>query len=145
MSSALLCPPPAIVALMGTAINLDMGKIPYISITKHKKPTYLQVVSTLRPNKANPRCIQLTVGSNHIVYAAHDSTKTADLTTTKILINSILSTTDARFLRISIKDLHLGAPMADKKYMYIPLQMLPQAIVDQYNLTPLIHNNCVYM
>jgi hypothetical protein len=29
--------------------------------------------------------------------------------------------------------------------MYIPLQILPPAIMDQYNLTALIHNNCVYV
>jgi hypothetical protein len=33
--------------------------------------------------------------------------------------------------------------MADYWYMRTPLQMLHQGIVDQYNLTPLIHNNCV--
>jgi hypothetical protein len=29
--------------------------------------------------------------------------------------------------------------------MHIPLHMLPQAIIGQYNLTPLVHNNCVYV
>ena len=35
--------------------------------------------------------------------------------------------------------------MTQYEYMRIPLQMLPTAIIKQYNLTPLIHHNCVYV
>jgi hypothetical protein len=73
------------------------------------------------------------------------STKTADLTTAKILFNSVLSTPGAKFLGIDIKDFYLGTPMKDFEYMCIPLHMLPEAIIGQYNLTPLVHNSCVYV
>jgi hypothetical protein len=35
--------------------------------------------------------------------------------------------------------------MTKYEYMCIPLQMLPPPIVERYNLTPLIHNKCVYV
>jgi hypothetical protein len=109
--------------------------IPYTSIPRDKQPSYLCVVSAFRPEKANARRIRWTVGGDRIYYAADVSTKAADLTTAKILLNSVISTPGARFLGIDIKDF----------YMHIPLQMLPTAIIKQYNLTPLIHNNCVYV
>ena len=178
--------PPAI-ALLGSAVNPDTGKIaeykelsqcsegplwqasnaeeigrltqgfggqkgtdtmffiPHTSIPKNKKPTYLRVVSAFRPEKTNPRRIRWTVGGDRIFYAADVSTKTADLTTAKILINSVLSTPGAKFLGLDIKDFYLGTPMKDYEYMRIPMHMIPQAIIDQYNLTPLVHNNCVYV
>jgi hypothetical protein len=102
-------------------------------------------VSTFRREKANPRCIRWTVGGDRIYYAADVSTKAADLTTAKILLNSVISTPGTRFLGIDIKDSYLGTAMTQYEYMCIPLQMLPTAIIEQYNLTPVIHNNCVYV
>ena len=119
--------------------------IPHTAIPKNKKPTYLRVVSAFRPEKANPRRIRWTVGGDRVFYAADVSTKTADLTTAKILFNSVISTPGAKFLGIDIKDFYLGTPMKDFEYMRIPMHMIPQAIIDQYNLTPLIYNNCVYV
>jgi hypothetical protein len=119
--------------------------IPHTSIPKDKKPTYLQVVSAYRPEKAIRRCIQWTVAGDCIYYAANVSTKAADLTTAKILLNSVISTSGARFLGIDIKDFYLGTVMTQYEYIRIPLQMLPPDIMEQSNLTPLIHKSCVYV
>jgi hypothetical protein len=48
-------------------------------------------------------------------------------------------------LGIDIKVFYLGASIKDYEYICIPMHMIPQAIIDQYNLTPLDHNNCVYV
>jgi hypothetical protein len=85
------------------------------------------------------------VGGDHTYYAADVRTKAGDLTTAKILLNSVISTPNARFLGIHIKDFYLGTVMTQYEYMRISLQMLPPTIMEQYNLTPLIHNNCVYV
>jgi hypothetical protein len=119
--------------------------IPHTSIPKNKKPTYLQVVFAYRPEKANSCCICWKVGRDCIYFAADVSTKAADLTTAKILLNSVISTPGARFLGIDIKDFYLSTVMTQYEYMCIPLQMLPPAIKEQYNLTSLIHNSCVYV
>jgi hypothetical protein len=113
-----------------------MFSIPYTSIPKNKKPTYLTVVSAYQPKKLNPQCICWIVGGDCFVYGA------ADLTTAKILLNSMISTPDAKFLGIGIKDFYFGTTMTPFEPMHISLQML---ILDQYNLIPFIHNNCVYV
>jgi hypothetical protein len=58
---------------------------------------------------------------------------------------TVISSPNAKFLGIDIKDFYLGTVMTQYEYMHIPLQILPTAIIEQYNLTPLIHNNCVYV
>jgi hypothetical protein len=123
--------------------NNTMFFIPYTSIAKNKKPTYLQVVSAYQPKKTNSRHICWTVCGDCFFCAADVSTKVADLTTAKILLNSVISTPDAKFQGMNIKDFYLGTSMTQYEYMHIPLQMLPPAIVLKYNRTPLIYNICV--
>jgi hypothetical protein len=57
----------------------------------------------------------------------------------------VISTSDAKFVGIDIKDFYLGTTMTQYEYMCTPQQMLPPTIVEQHNLTPLIHNNRVYV
>ncbi|KAI2502091.1 Reverse transcriptase (RNA-dependent DNA polymerase) [Fragilaria crotonensis] len=108
-----------------------------------RKATYLRVVSALRPEKANPYRIRWTVGGDKVDHPFDVSTKTADLTTAKLLINSVVSTPNAKFLTADLKDFYLGTPMSRYEYMRVPIWMLPDAIIDQYNLTPLFHNGYV--
>jgi hypothetical protein len=73
------------------------------------------------------------------------STKTANLATAKILLNSVISTQRARFCTFDIKDFDLNTPMERYKYMRIPIRQIPPAIVEQYNLHKLVHNDHVYV
>ena len=115
------------------------------AIPRGRKAKYLRVVSAMRPEKVNPYRVCWTVGGDKVEYPFDVSTKTADLTTTKILINSVVSTPNAKFLTVDLKDFYLGTPMARYKYMHVPIWMLPDAIIDQYNLHPLFHNGYVYV
>mgnify|MGYP000332240842 CR=1 FL=1 len=54
----------------------------------------------------------LTVGGNLVDYPGDVSTKTADLTTAKILFNSVLSTPGAKFMGIDLKNFYLNTPLA---------------------------------
>jgi len=119
--------------------------IPVTAIPQGRKATYLRVVAAFRPEKANPRRVRWTVGGDKVDYPYDVSTKTADLTTAKLLFNSVLSTPGARFMTADLKDFYLGTPMDRYEYMRIPVDMLPTAIIDQYDLTPLIHNGHVYV
>jgi len=110
-----------------------------------RKPTYLQIVAADRPNKEQTKHIRFTVGGNQIDYPGNVSTKTAQLTTAKIILNSIISTKDAKFLFIDIKDFFLNSPMECYKYMAIPLADLPDTIIKQYNLQEKAHNENVYV
>jgi hypothetical protein len=69
-----------------------------------------------------------TVGGNKVNYPFDVSTKTADLTTAKLLINSIISTPNAQFLTAKL--------IPRYEYMLVPIWMLPDAIIEQYVLRP---------
>jgi hypothetical protein len=122
-----------------------MFLIPISAIPKDRKATYLRVVSAMRPEKANPRRVRWTAGGDKIDYPFDVSTKTADLTTAKLLFNSVLSTPNAKFMATDLKDFYLGTPMGRYEYMRIPLFMIPDAIIEQYNLMPLVHNGYVFV
>ncbi|MCK7513578.1 MAG: hypothetical protein MZV70_62525 [Desulfobacterales bacterium] len=119
--------------------------LPYTAIPKHKKPTYLRIVAAFRPEKENPRRVRFTVGGDRIDYAGDVSTKTADLPTVKLLLNSIISTPDARFMTGDLKDFYLNTPMDEYEYMRIPVSIIPPSIMTEYALAPLIHHDNVYV
>jgi hypothetical protein len=59
--------------------------------------TYSRIVATIRPQKAETHRVRLTVGGDRLDYPGNTSTPTASQTTAKVLINSTISTDDARF------------------------------------------------
>ena len=109
------------------------------------KAANLLAVSAYRPEKANPYRVRWTVGGDQVDYPFDVSTKTADLTTAKLLFNSVLSMPDEKFLTADLKDFYLGTPMSQYEYMRIPIWILPDDIINQYNLKPLFHNGFVYV
>jgi hypothetical protein len=73
------------------------------------------------------------------------TTQTANLTTTKILFNSVLSTNNAKMLTTDLKDFYLGGtPMERYKYMRIPIHMIPNSIMVLYKLHGLNHDGHIY-
>ena len=102
--------------------------IPFDKILKDRKATYIHVVCANRPEKLEPHCVRWTAGSNLVDYPGDVSTKTADITTVKILLNSVLSTPNVRFMTIDLKDFYLETPMDRYEYMHIPLTMIPDEI-----------------
>ncbi len=65
------------------------------TIAANKHFTYGNPVVNYRPQKEFPHCIQITAGGNLIKYDASASVRTADLDTTKLHWNSVISTKDA--------------------------------------------------
>ena len=70
----------------------------------------------------------LTVGGNLVDYPGDVSTKTADLTTAKILFNSVLSTPGAKFMGIDLKNFYLNTPLERYEYMRLPIDITPEEI-----------------
>jgi hypothetical protein len=71
-------------------------------IPKGRKVTYGSFVVDIKDHKDEKERTRLTVGGDQIEYPGDKSTRTAGLTTTKILINSVISTPSAKFLVIDI-------------------------------------------
>jgi hypothetical protein len=105
--------------------------------------TYAHFVATERPHKAETKRVRLTVGGNLIRYPDKVSTPTAELSTVKLLLNSVISTPGARFATFDLKDFYLGTPMMRKEYMQIPLTSITQTIIDQYELLTKTHKGFV--
>ena len=70
--------------------------------------------------KNNPNCVHLIAGGNLIDYPSDLTICTADLTTTKILWNSVISIEGACYLCLDIKIFYLGTPMDCFEYMKMP-------------------------
>ena len=98
-----------------------------------RKFTYAKVVDH-RPQKEDANRIRITAGGNLIKYAGDVSTRTADLCTSKLLWNSVLSTPDAKYMCLDIKNYYLTAALDYFEYMRMPLELFPSWIRKQYDL-----------
>jgi len=96
--------------------------------------TYAQVVVDYRPQKEDTNWIRIAVGGNLITYRGNTSTRTANLTTSKLLWNSVLSTEGACYMCLVIKNFYLTAALDYYEYMKIKLALFPEWIKMQYNL-----------
>jgi hypothetical protein len=132
----------------GVAPHMPSGSETMQYIFHHQLPpgrqaTYARFVATECPHKAETKRVRLTVGGNLVHYPDKVITPTADLSTVKLLLNSIISTPGARFITFDLKDFYLGTPMMRKEYMRTPLASIPQTIVDQYALLAKAHKGFV--
>jgi hypothetical protein len=64
-------------------------------VPRGKKVNYARTVVAIRTEKAEQKRVRITVGGDRLDYPGETSTDTASLDTTKILINSVLSTPGA--------------------------------------------------
>ena len=54
----------------------------------------------------------------------------------ELFINSVISTPNAKFVIINIKDFYLNTPMKRFKYMKLKLNNLPKDFIKEYDLAP---------
>jgi hypothetical protein len=114
-------------------------------IPKGRKVTYGSFVVDIKDHKEERERTRLTVGGDQIEYPGDKSTRTAGLTTAKILLNSVISTTGAQFMVIDIKNFYLNTPLGQFEYMVINLSSLPQETIDKYDLNELSQDGWVYI
>ena len=136
-------------------MSLEIGKllgtetmkfIPINEIPRGTKITYAKIVCADRPEKENPIRVRLTIGGNLIIYDGTTSTKSAEMPTVKIFINSVLSTPNAKFMTGDLKDFYLNTarmPEKDFAYMRIPINVIPPNILKIYE--HMIHKDHVYL
>ncbi|CAJ1940812.1 unnamed protein product, partial [Cylindrotheca closterium] len=113
-------------------------------VPKDKIVTYVRIVCADRPEKAQVHRVRYTLGGDKIVYLGNKTTKTADIQTIKILLNSTISTPGARFATIDLKDFYLETDLPEPEYVRIPVSVLSKKIIDLYHLHDKIHKGFVY-
>jgi hypothetical protein len=107
--------------------------------------TYAHKVVDFCLQKMDPHHIGITAGGNLIKYPGELLTRTANLTTFKLTWNSVLSTKDAQYMYLDIKNFYLSAPLDRYKYMKMPLALFPEWIQMQYDTDKLALNGFVYL
>ena len=120
--------------------------IPFHEIPNNRRKdiTYARIVVDYRPQKAEPHRTRITVGGDRINYPYKVTTETAELTTHKLLLNSVVSTPQARYMTADIGNFYLGTPMERAEYMFLPLSYIPNEIIEQYNLQKIAKDGKVY-
>jgi hypothetical protein len=93
--------------------------------------TYANPVVNYCPQKDDPHQIQIRVGENLINYKGDASVFMADLDTLKLHWNSVVSTENARYMCLDIKNSYLIAALEYFKYMKTPLSLFPTWTIEQ--------------
>ena len=94
-----------------------------------KRVTYGWIVVSISPNKTGTHRVHISVRGDKISYEGPTSTKCTSLITTKIILNSVVSTILALFMCADIHNFYYNTPMVDFEYMKLPLSMFPQEMI----------------
>jgi hypothetical protein len=65
--------------------------------------------------------------------------------TIKLLLNSVVSKPNGRFMTVDVKNFYLSTPLEHPEYMRIPIKLIPQEIIDDYSLAKLVHHDYIYV
>jgi hypothetical protein len=124
--------------LVTTTENIFFRKKSEIPAKRRKDITYGRIVCVYRSKKKDPYRTRITMGGNLVNYPDDCDTPTADIITVKILLNSIVSTLNAKFMMIDLKDFYLMTPMSRYEYFKMKLDLFPDDIIDEYNLKDMV-------
>ena len=78
------------------------------------------------------------------MYEGELTTCTSDLTTSKIMWNSVISTPGARFMTGDAINFYLATPPEKFQYTRIPIELIPQEFIDLYHLQDEVKKYFVY-
>ena len=84
-------------------------------------------------------------GGKQIDYPGEVSTPTNDLTTAKCLVNSILSTSNAKGMCADITYFYFNTEMNRFEYMKVKEDFIPEEIREQYNLKDVVVDGWMYI
>ncbi len=116
-----------------------------VPIERMKDVTYGSFCCEFKPNKEEKECTRLTAGGDRINYPNDCGTPMVDMTLLKILVNSIISTPNAKCIMMDIKDFYLNTPMKRPEYTCLKTSDMPNEVIEQYDLKSLVtHDGYVY-
>ena len=73
------------------------------------------------------------------------STKTAGLTTIKLLLNSTISSAGAGFMMADVKNFYLNTSMKDSEYICTPIKLIQNEIREEYKISEFENDGYVYV
>ena len=125
-----------------TMFFIPKSEIPH---NRRKDITYGRIVVGYKPDKLEKARSRLTVGGDRLTAWMETATPTADLPLIKMLWNSVLSTPAAKYFTMDISNFYLATPMDHPEYMRLPMKIMPQEIIDKYNLNNIASDGWVYV
>eukprot|EP00956_Cyclotella_meneghiniana_P027262 scaffold60751_cov36-Cyclotella_meneghiniana.AAC.6 len=115
-----------------------------VPMDRKRNITYARICANYREEKKDPNRIRITLGGNLISYPGDVGTRTADMLTVKLLLNSVISTPNAKFMSLDISNFYLMAPMTRYEYVRMNLDDFPDEIIEEYKLNEIADKNgCV--
>ena len=102
------------------------------------------VVCEFKPYKEDPNRTRITVAGSQISYPGYVGTPTGSLDLVKLIINSVLSRRNARFVSFDLKNFCLQTPMNISDYVCIKLSEISQEFIEEYNLSEADQNGWKY-
>ena len=131
----------------------DTGTIRFIprsAVPQNKKVVYLKIVVDIREHKAVKERVRIVatptaVGGGKVNYAGKTTTRTVEVSTVKMHLQSVLSTPGAKYMTLDISDFYLATLMKDYEYGRLKVDYIPEATMKKYNLYDLVHNGYVYI
>ena len=85
------------------------------------------------------------MAGDKISYDGPVSTPTVNLTTAKLHWNSIISTPDGKYLIVDVKNFYLNNPMKMAAYLKMEIKIIPQEIIDKYDLLNKQYDGFLYV
>ena len=111
---------------------------------RSKEIPYSKVVCLVPPKKSEPNLTCITIGDNRICYPEDVGTKTASCDIFKLVINSVLSRKDAKYVTFDISNFYLHTPLDRPEYVCIKLSDIPQYFIKEYELLDSAQDGWVY-
>ena len=91
-----------------------------------------------------PTALVLPLAGNRICYSGDVGTKTASLDLIKLVVNSVLSRKDAKYVTFDISNFYLQTPLDCPEYVCINLSDISRYFIDKYDLLDSVRDGWVY-
>lgn len=126
---------------MSTTLSLELL---LLKSSTHLLSTIISI-SIIRPKKDEPNQSSITAEGNLLHdYPGNTSTDTARLELIGMHWKSVLSTENAKYTTIHIRNFYTNTSMDRCEYMRMHISTFPQEFIDEYNLLPKICDGYVY-
>ena len=109
--------------LVSTETNIFLRKK---NIPQGENAVYTRLVVDLRPNKAVHERLRMCMGGDKMESVIETTKITADLTTYKLHMNGVVSTSGARFSGGDVKDFYLNTPPKRMRYGKVRAKYIPE-------------------
>lgn len=129
----------------GTHFIFVMSHDKIANISEDCIVTYTRIVVDYRPQKKDPNIVCITTGEQPNQVPQGTYNKNQDLTMTKILWNSTISTDRARYICWEVRNFYFKTPMDGYKYMKIPLSLFPEWTIKKYDLCKHANKGWVFL